>query len=198
MRLGAPLLGAALLLTACAHVAAVDDGLGLDERQNRLAAIPDWDLSGQLVIDTGERRDRARISWAQRGDHLSLTVRGIVIGAGSVRVEGNAERLVIEGRGETRVLDDPEPGLERELGWWIPVTSLEYWLLGQADVGFPARVNRGAAGAIDSLLQRDWRVEYEEYQLTGGLLVPRALRMTHGSLELRLAAINWAPVLAEP
>jgi outer membrane lipoprotein LolB len=198
MRHPAPLLGAALLLTGCVHTAAIDDGLGFDERQARLEAIADWDLSGQLVVDTGERRDRYRVSWAQRGERLSVTVGSRVVGAASIRVEGDAGRLVIEGRGEPRVLEDPEGELSMELGWPLPVLSLEDWLLGLPDPDYSARVDRGPAGALASLRQRDWQVDYEEYQLAGDLLVPRAITLTHLKLNLRLAGISWERASAEP
>jgi outer membrane biogenesis lipoprotein LolB len=115
MRLLAPILGAALLSTGCVHTPSVDDGLSTVERNDRLGALADWNLSGQLVVDTGERRDRVRISWSQHGDELQLTIRGAVVGAGSIRVTGGADGYVIEGRGETRVLSDPESDLSREL-----------------------------------------------------------------------------------
>lgn len=197
MKSGAALSGAALLLLGCVHTAAIDDGLGFAERQARIEAVDDWSLGGQLIIDTGERRDRMRIVWEQQGERLRLTVRGLVIGAGSVRIEGDAGRLVIEARGEARVLDDPEVGLMEELGWWLPVTSLEHWLLGLPDPGFPARTDYGPAGAVETLRQRDWRIDYEEYQLAGGLLVPRSLRLTHQALDLRLSGISWTPAAAD-
>lgn len=194
----APLFGAALLLTGCVHTPTVDDGLAADERGNRLAAIADWNLSGQLIVDTGERRDRVSISWEQRGESLQLTVRGAVIGAGSIRVTGDAERLVIEARGESRVLADPEADLSRELGWSLPVMSLESWLRGLPDSAWPAREDRGPAGVLAALTQRDWRIDYEQYQLAGGLLVPGAMTLTHDSLELRLARIRFEPAVTEP
>jgi outer membrane lipoprotein LolB len=190
-----PLAGAALLLAACAHQpSAIDDGFSYSQRQARLSAVSDWDLKGQLIVDTGDRRERVRVAWEQRGDRLSLTVRGVVLGAGSFRIEGNAEQLVIEGRGETRVLDDPEFDLSREVGWWLPVTSLHSWLLGQADTAYPQQTDRGQSGTLASLRQREWQITYEEYQLADNLLVPRVITMTHGELKLRLTGIDWEPV----
>jgi len=200
MRPVAPLLGAALLLTGCVHTPTVVDGFGADERNTRLAAIADWNLSGQLIVDTGERRDRVRIAWEQRGDSLRLTIRGAVVGAGSIRVAGDATQYVIEGRGETRVLTDPEADLSHELGWpWpLPVMSLESWLRGLPDAAYPAREDRGPTGTLDSLRQRDWRIDYDEYQLAAGLLVPGEMTLTHDSLELRLAGIRFEPAITEP
>jgi len=189
-----PLVGAALLLTACAHHRiATEDGLSYDERQARLAAIRNWDLRGQLIVDTGERRDRLSASWEQHGDQLSLTVRSVVPGAGGFRVEGNASRLTIDGRGDTRVLTDPELELSQEVGWWLPVTSLEHWLLGRPDPDYPRRLDRGPSGALASLRQRDWRIDYEQYQLIDGLLFPRTIRMGYDTLELRLTVCDWEP-----
>ena len=200
MRQLAPLIGAALMLAGCAHTATVDDGFGAAERNARLGAIADWNLSGQLIVDTGERRDRVRISWEQRGESLRLTVRGAVVGAGSIRIAGDPAGYVIEGRGETRVLADPEADLSRELGWtWpLPVMSLDHWLLGLPDPAYPAREDRGPTGTLATLRQRDWRIDYDEYQLAGGLLVPGAMSLTHDSLELRLAGIRWEPATTEP
>jgi outer membrane lipoprotein LolB len=188
------LLSAAALLAACAHrVGELDDGLTFATRQAALAAVTDWNLRGRLIIDTGERRDRVGIAWEQRGEDISLTVRPTVF-AGAVRISGDAERLVVEGRGETRVLEDPEVDLSLELGWWLPVTSLEYWLLGRPDAGFPERTNRGAAGTLATLAQRDWRIVYEQYQLAGGVLVPRNIKFSHSTLELDLTITDFSPL----
>lgn len=185
------LAGAYALLTGCAHrVGDVDDGLNYAERQARLAAIPDWALGGRLGIRTPEENRSANVDWLQSGERLQLEVRGF-LGAGSFDVAGDPDNLTIERRGETRVLADPELDLSREFGWWLPVTSLEYWLLGRPDDRFPRRMDRGPAGTLAELEQRDWHIVYEEYQLAGGLLVPRIIKLTHQTLELTLSIRDW-------
>jgi outer membrane lipoprotein LolB len=192
MRRLAPLVGAILLLSACAHHrVATEDGLSYTERQARLAAIDAWDLRGQLVVDTGERRDGLNVSWEQHGAELRLTIRSRIPGAGGFRIEGDASRLTIEGRGETSVLTDPERELSERMGWWLPVTSLEHWLLGRPDPDFRSRVDRAPSGALANLSQRDWRIDYEQYQLIDNLLFPRVIRMTHDTLELRLTVRDF-------
>jgi outer membrane biogenesis lipoprotein LolB len=82
------------------------------------------------------------------------------------------------------------------LGWWLPVTSAEHWLLGRADPEYPAVPTRGRFDALASLDQRDWQIRYDAYQLIGNLLIPRTIRLTSGSLELIVTIVEWQP--AEP
>jgi len=192
---GACVAGAAALLLGCAHgISDIDDGLNARQRAARLGAISDWDMRGQLRVDDGERRERMRATWEQRGDRISLIGRGAVGPVGWFQIAGNADQLTIEtSRSEPRTLENPEFDLSTELGWWLPVTSLEYWLLGVADPDYPADADRGPAGTLTALTQRDWRVGYEEYQLAAGLLVPRLIRFRHAELELELTVASWSP-----
>jgi outer membrane lipoprotein LolB len=189
MRRAASLVGAVLVLAGCAHKAVVDDGLTELERQARLLAIPAWDMDGRLSVDTGESAHRASVSWQQRGEQLELEVHGF-LGAGSFRVEGDAHRLTVTSRDGTQVLDDPELQLSEMFGWWLPVTSLEFWLLGEPDGDYPATTRRGAAGAL--------KIDYEQYQLAAGLLIPRSVILSHAPLELTLTITDFEPVPAQP
>lgn len=198
MRGAAALASAFVLLGACAHRGTVgDDGLGYAERQARLAAISDWNLRGDIVINTGEDTRRANVNLRQRGDRLDLAVRG-TLGAGAFRVTGDADSLTIVRSGETRVLDNPQAQLRAEYGWWLPVASLKYWLLGRPDPdpAFRQRSDRGTAGTLATLEQRDWRIAYEEYQLIDGLLIPRRITLRHSTLHLDVDIDRWET--AEP
>jgi outer membrane lipoprotein LolB len=197
MRAAPALALAALVLAGCARTEVADDRLGYERRQAELAAIGDWDIGGRLAVDTGDRGYQARFSWQQRGDRLELLVRGL-LGARSFRVEGTEAGLTVESRGETRVLTDPERQLSEMLGWWLPVTSIEHWLLGRADPDYDADSSRGPFDTLSGLDQRDWRIRYQEYQLADGRLVPRVITLTHASLELQLAILDFEPIATEP
>jgi len=202
MRRVACLAGTVALLVACAHTGDThdDDGLSARQRSARLADIADWDLRGTLIVDDGEKRERIRsVEWGQRGDTLSLSGRGAVGLVGWFRIDGTADQLVIETmNSEPQTLEDPEADLSFQLGWWLPVASLEYWLLGEPDPDFPADAERGRAGTLVSLQQRDWHIQYESYQLSAGLLVPARIRLTHAELELQLTVNSWSPAADAP
>jgi len=187
----------AIALSACSHMDLVEDDLDFATRQRALDAISDWDMRGSLVIDTGERSYQARFTWLQRGDRLELLVRGL-LGARSFRIEGSSAELTVEASGETQVLTEPERQLSEMLGWWLPVTSAGHWLLGKPDPDFPAISDQGAAATLATIVQRDWQIRYDEYQLVDGLLVPRRITLTDDPLELILAIRSWESIGAAP
>ena len=174
-----------------------DDGLSFAARQAALDAVDAWEISGRLRIDTPERSNLVRFDWMQRGEQLVLTVSGR-LGAGATRIDGDASRLRIESRGEIEELFDPERQLSERLGWWLPVTSVEHWLLGRPDPDFPATTERGGAGTLASISQRAWQIRYDEYQIIGGLLLPRRVVLTDEPLRLELLVSDWEPAAGEP
>jgi outer membrane lipoprotein LolB len=197
MRLALLVAGVASLAAGCTHMQIADDGLGFERRQSELAAISDWDLRGGIVVDTGDGAYQSRFSWQQRGDELELEINGR-LGIGRALIGGNESRLTVDARGETEVLTDPEQQLSDMLGWWLPVTSAEYWLLGRPDPDYPAQTSRGRYDTLATLTQREWQLSYDEYQLTEGRLVPRHITMTYAPLELSLRIIEWRSAVTEP
>ncbi len=188
----AMLIAAALLAAACAPRLELEhDGLRFDERRARLAAASSWRMQGRLTIDTGARAAPGRFSWIQEGDVSTLLVRG-PLGGGVLEVTGSPDEMVMTARGERRVLTDPEADLSALLGWWMPVESLDAWLLGLPDARYPAETRVGRADVLERLEQRLWRVEYERYQLIDGILVPQRIRMTHETLDVRVTIDDWS------
>jgi outer membrane lipoprotein LolB len=191
---GASLVAALGALAACAHAPPAADGLDVAERRDRVDALPGWDMRGRITIDTGERAVQARFRWReQQPDSLLLNVRGL-FGAGSFEIKGNDDALTLRTRGETWSLVDPEAELSARFGWWLPVGSLDAWLVGLPDDAYEARVDLGANGALATLEQRLWMLEFGDYELTEGLLLPRTIDMRHAELRLRLTVDSWSPL----
>lgn len=192
MRLGAIGCAAVVLAAGCARLPAVTDGLDFDQREARLEAVDAWEMRGRLAVDTGERAFQARFSWRQEADTLTLNVRSFL--GGSFEITGSPEVLTVRRGRDSRVLTDPEVELSSMFGWWLPVTSLHAWLVGLPDRVYPARPRFDAMGALARLDQRLWRLDYDEYQLSDGLLLPRRMTMSYGDLELFLTVDAWAPL----
>lgn len=196
MRPGLPLLlGAAITLAACVQLPVVDDGLGYDERRGLLESLPGWEMRGRLAVDTGERAFQGRFAWRQDHERLALSVRG-PFGAGSFEVAGSPDAMTLRARGESFTLEDPETELSEIVGWWVPVASLGAWLIAVPDHRFDARSEFDSGGQLVSLEQRLWRLDYGDWQLANGVLVPRSIELSHGALTVSLTVDAWNPLAA--
>ena len=198
MRPWSGLVGAAIILAGCAHTERFDDGLDYERRQTELGAIAYWDIRGGIAVDDGDRSYQARFTWEQRGEELELVVWSRLPGTRRFRIEGTDSNLTVQSGGETEILTDPERQLSEMLGWWLPVTSAEHWLLGRPDPDYSAQSSRGDFDTLQMLGQRDWQISYDEYQIAEGRLIPRRIKLIHAPLELSLRIIEWQSAAPEP
>lgn len=190
-------LAAVALLGGCATQppagAPPSDGLSLEQRRTALEALPGWEMRGRLAVDTGERAYQGRFQWRQDAGRLLFSVRG-PLGVGGIEVSGTDDALTVRADGETYALDDPETQLSALVGWWLPVASLDDWLLGLPDRRYAAESEVEAGGVLLSLEQRLWRLDYDRHAHNGAWLLPRRIEMNHDQLRLRLIVDAWQPV----
>ena len=184
------ILGAAL--AGCTHLQPGSDELSYDQRRDYLTGLEAWALRGRIAVDTGERAFQGRFQWSQNADALALTVRG-PLGTNVLRVSGPADALVVEARGETWNLDEPEAQLSGLVGWWLPVTSFKSWLLGLPDPDYAGDMRIGEDSLLAELDQRLWQLTFVSHQLTAGVLVPRRIDLSHGPLEFRVVVDSFDP-----
>jgi len=190
------MLAAALVLGAaiagCAHLPPGGDAMTYPQRRAFLTDVDRWDLRGRIAIRNGGDAFQGRFTWSQRPEGLTLTVRS-PLGTNLLRVSGPSDRLMLEARGETQELADPEPQLSALVGWWLPVTSFRSWLLGIPDPNYRARETLGDDGLLAMLEQRLWALSFTSYQLSAGVLVPRRIDLRHEQLDLRVVVDSWSP-----
>jgi len=177
-------------LSGCAHAPVDHDDLSYPERRSYLEKLDSWDMRGSIVVATGEQAFQGRFRWQQSADALDMSIRG-PLGVSVLQITGPADRLTVRARGEVWELTDPETELSALLGWWLPVTSLNSWLLGVPDPTYPAEISLGPDNALQSLEQRLWRLTYQSYQIADGVLLPRRIDLAHRDLELRVTVTQW-------
>jgi outer membrane lipoprotein LolB len=179
----------ATYFAGCAHTPSTD-ALSYPERKNVLEQVEKWDAGGRISINTGEQAFQGRFQWQQLADSIDLNVRG-PLGAGALEISGPIDRLQIRTRGETHDLADPEPELSALLGWWLPVRSFRYWLLGLPDPEFPEESSISPDNTLESLEQRLWQLRYQSYQVADGILLPRRIDLSYDDLQLRVIIDRW-------
>lgn len=186
-------LAVAALLSACATQKGVDlpDISEWESRQAILGELDQWRFSGRIAVKTSDDGFNGKLRWEQSDDAFSATVSG-PLGIGTVRIEGNDERVQITDKdGETTVLRDVEAELYYRYGWTIPVQSLRYWVLGIPDPRVPAVTQFDDEDRVSHIEQRGWGVEVGRYREAGGQQMPARLIATSHETTVRMVIDDW-------
>ncbi|MFN2166352.1 MAG: lipoprotein insertase outer membrane protein LolB [Anaerolineae bacterium] len=161
------------------------------ERRDMLRDIAEFRMEGRLALKTGRRGYSGTVSWDQNEDVVDFRFRG-PFGFGGFRIHGDAERLRVKTTGgDEFLLTDPEREMTDRFGWSLPVYSMRYWILGVSDPEVPADEAMDDEGLLNKLEQAGWRVRYDSYDESHGLMLPRRMEMEHGDVRIKVMADRW-------
>lgn len=173
-----------LLLVACAAPRA-PQRLPLSN-----AGIESFGLIGRVAVRADDRGYSAGLRWTHRAEADSLRLispLGSVIA--QVEVDAGGALLTTGDRKEYRS-DDVQSLTRQVLGWDLPLSGLQHWVLGRVDPTLPVQAEvRDAGNRLTRLTQSGWRIAYLEY--AGDSALPARLSLTHDRLSLRLIVDRW-------
>ena len=116
------------------------------------------------------------------------------LGSSVARLSRDANGVELtSANGTTRRSASAEQLTRDALGWDLPLSGLEYWMLGQPAPGSaPVRFERDEAnGRASRMLQNGWNIEYGRYVDTQWGALPALVTLEYGSLRIRLAVDRW-------
>ena len=157
----------------------------------RDAVDPAFSLSGRFVVKGPDQTGSAALDWTHSTRHDELQVNGPL---GKVLAQ-----LVRDERG-VRLIDERQrvteaaslDALSRAVfGMELPLSRAAVWVTGRA--GSADIRARDAAGRIAVLSERNWRVEFTEYDGTGPEALPRQIDASDGEYRFRLRIDEWFP-----
>ncbi|MBS0213426.1 MAG: outer membrane lipoprotein LolB [Proteobacteria bacterium] len=187
-----------LLLAACAQAPIRRDAdtallAAQTQREEALAAQPDWSLTGRIAISDGKDGGSGRIDWSQHGDDFDIRLSAPVTRQ-SWRMLREHGHVLLEGlEGGTREGDDAQALLQQALGWVVPVDALAAWVRGARANPGDARMQFDADGKPALLSEQDWTVEYRAWEPTGNPPLPQKVFANRGQDRVRLAIEHWNP-----
>jgi outer membrane lipoprotein LolB len=126
------------------------------------------------------------VDWrhARAGDDMLIST---PLGQGVARIvrEGEAVQLTAA-NGRAYRAPDAETLTQQALGFRLPLEGLADWVRGEP-AGRDAKVARSADGRIESIEERDWRIQYLDYE--NGR--PKLMQLDYPGIRLRFAISEW-------
>ena len=188
---GVAVLIAILLLQACATgPAPVPANLVLDQREQQLMALNNWQFSGKLGVKAPADSASLYINWQQQQQKFSIDLQG-PLGQGSAKMAGDKRRATLEHDGQSYSASNAEALVLERFGWQLPVEQLRYWVraLPTPEAIGEREINRDAQGLLLSQSQQGWQMHYSQYQWVGEQALPGKIRAESEALGVRLILV---------
>lgn len=152
--------------------------------------IESFGLSGRVAVRADDRGYSASLRWKHHVDADSLRLFS-PLGTVIAKVEVDAQGAVLTTGDRKEYRSDDVQALTRQvLGWDLPLSGLQHWVLGRADPKLPVEAEaRDAGHRLTRLSQNGWRITYLEY--AGDSALPARMALAHDRLSLRLIVDRW-------
>lgn len=179
-------------------------------RQQRLAALDNWTLRGQVALNHTHSSLAGQLYWQQRQQQLDLNLRD-TFGRNRLKISSNGQQATLDIDDKHYQTDDAEALLADVADLDLPLSRLPGWLRGAAGdeclltaLAVPPTTESETGGSADSATDRGapaelicdldnkrWQISYHSWQQVKGESLPRKLTITGPDLTLKLAISRW-------
>jgi outer membrane lipoprotein LolB len=138
-----------------------------DKVKPELLKLESWKIGGVLGIIYNDKAESANYIYTQDGDKFNIKLYG-PLGIGSVQIKGDPNQVTLENsKGQKIQAKDAKSLMLEQLGWYVPVDGLKYWVKGIAipNIKYKSKLNQN--NLTETLQQNNWNISYKNYQFVG-------------------------------
>lgn len=147
-------------------------------------------MNGRIAVKYNGSRESAGLRWAHTG-HSDEILLLTPLGQTAARIYSDARQTTLDDGDKHYQNESPELLMQEVLGWYLPIRGLHYWVLGLADKGSPAQIERDGNGRVAVLRQDGWEVRYLSYDGDRPDSLPKRLQLHHEDLQVQLLIDEW-------
>ena len=150
-----------------------------------LYKLEQWTLEGRLSITGRDDSWTANINWQHGLDKEKIKLSG-PLGQGATLIQLSKGMVTIDrGDGKPQSSNQPEAFINQQLGLFVPVQSLRYWVIGLPEP------NSHFVETATGFKQAGWLIEYKQMQNVKMNTLPYKLNVTNEQVKLKLIVDQW-------
>jgi outer membrane lipoprotein LolB len=174
-----------LLLPACSTAPVEPEVVYSKIAREHLYKLERWSFEGRLALTGKNDSWSASINWGHRPDDEKIKLSG-PMGQGATVIQLTGDLVIIDrGGDEVQSSTRPEEFINQQLGMFVPVNSLRYWV-----VGLPEPTSAFVETAT-GFTQSGWLIEYKQMQSVDNQSMPRKIAVTNEQVKLKLIIDQW-------
>lgn len=150
-----------------------------------LYELEHWSFEGRLALAGQNDSWSANISWEHSPEAEKIKLSG-PLGQGAVVISLAGNMVTIDrGGGDVQSSAQPEEFINQQLGMFVPVRSLRYWVVGLPE---PSRSYKETNVGFN---QAGWLNEYKQMQAVDDGSMPHKMTVMNSQVKLKLIIDHW-------
>lgn len=188
-----------VLLTACVSNTISSSSpapVSWEAHQQKLSQLTNWQMRGRFSLknskttsapaQTQTQAFSANLFWRQMDQGYDVELFGPV-GLGAVKLLGEPGKIELsDSQGNHYQSTSPEALMQQQLGWFLPVSELYYWIRGLPAPGEISSKKLDSAHRLLVLEQSGWKINYQSYQYISNLWLPKKILLQSEILKVTL------------
>ncbi|RIZ69762.1 MAG: outer membrane lipoprotein LolB [Methylococcales bacterium] len=144
-----------------------------------------WSFEGRVALTGKKDALQANINWAHTANDEKIKLAG-PLGQGATLIQLAGNSVTID-RGDNKPLTSTQPEIfiNQQLGLFVPVQSLRYWVVGVPEPN--GHYNIMPTG----FTQAGWLIDYKQMQSVNNLAMPYKITVSNEQLKLKLIIDQW-------
>ncbi|MGZ4997460.1 MAG: lipoprotein insertase outer membrane protein LolB [Methylobacter sp.] len=174
------------LLSSCSVVPVEPDMHYSRTAMLHLYELEHWSFEGRLALTGQNDSWSANISWEHSPESEQIRLSG-PLGQGTVVISLTGNAVTIDrGSGDVQSSTQPEEFINQQLGMFVPVRSLRYWVIGLPE---PSRSYKDIGVGFN---QSGWLSEYKQMQLVNNDgAMPHKMTVMNNRVKLKFIIDRW-------
>lgn len=174
-----------LVLTACATAPVAPEMAYSKASREHLYRLNQWSFEGRLSLTGRNDSWSASIAWAHIPAKEQIKLSG-PLGQGATVIQLTGDVVSIDrGNGDVQTSDQPEVFVNQQLGMFVPVQSLRYWVVGLPE---PQQTYEETSTGFK---QAGWVIDYRQMQVADNQNMPRKIIVMNDQVKLKLFIDQW-------
>jgi len=178
-RLVATLVLTVLLASGCSpQVVLVDRPTHPWAQQvSKLRAIDGWNIQARMAVRSNRKGGQATVHWQRNRQLHRLDLYG-PFGSGRMRLQQDAKQAtLVDSKNHRFSGRSLQQLLFRRVGWQVPFSSLQYWIVGLPTPGQVQQQQWDQQGRLRSMQQHGWQIQFSDYRGVGEVELPGRLQL---------------------
>jgi outer membrane lipoprotein LolB len=174
-----------LLLPACSVVPVEPSTHYSRAARLHLYELERWSFEGRMALTGQNDSWSANISWEHSPEEEKIKLSG-PLGQGTVVILLKGNVVTIDrGGDDVQSSAHPEEFIDQQLGMFVPVRSLRYWVVGLPE---PSDSYKETESGFN---QSGWLSEYKQMQPIADATMPTKMMVMNKQIKLKLIIDHW-------